>query len=123
MAWRLETQREGVLARVMMLDGSAIHRLEDRMSLPDQMIDRWENRPEPPPGGGVVSWHMLMRDHPEVVYLARQAQQRLAGFDGLHMTPLAWLHIRPAPIAARCLWGEDEVARRCRRRRGLRGAR
>ena len=62
------------------------------MSLPDQMTDRWENRPEPPPGEGVVSWHMLMRDYPRVVDLARQAQQRLAGFDGLHMTPLAWLH-------------------------------
>ena len=34
-----------------------------------------------------------MRDYPEVVDLARQAQQRLAGFDGLHMTPLPWLHI------------------------------
>ena len=63
------------------------------MSLPDQMTDRWQNRPEPPPGEGVVSWHMLMRDYPEVVDLARQAQQRLAGFDGLHMTPLAWLHV------------------------------
>ena len=27
---------------------------------------------------GVVSWHMLMRDYPEVVDLARRAQQRLA---------------------------------------------
>ena len=51
------------------------------MSLPDQMTDRWQNRPEPPPGEGVVSWHLLMRDYPEVVELARQAQQRLAGFD------------------------------------------
>ena len=34
-----------------------------------------------------------MRDYPEVVDLARQAQQRLAGFDGLHMTPLRWLHV------------------------------
>ena len=63
------------------------------MSLPDQMTDRWQNRPEPPPGEGVVSWHMLMRDYPRVVDLARQAQQRLAGFDGLHMSPLAWLHV------------------------------
>ena len=63
------------------------------MSLPDRMSDRWQNRPEPAPGGGAVSWHMLMRDYPEVVNLARQAQQRLAGFDGLHMTPLQWLHI------------------------------
>ncbi|HEX4559210.1 MAG TPA: 2'-5' RNA ligase family protein [Mycobacterium sp.] len=63
------------------------------MSLPEQMTDRWQNRPEPPPGEGVVSWHMLMCDYPEVVDLARQAQQRLAGLDGLHMTPLAWLHM------------------------------
>lgn len=63
------------------------------MSLPKQMTDRWQNRPEPAPGEGVVSWHMLMRTYPEVVNLARQAQQRLAGFDGLHMTPLQWLHI------------------------------
>ena len=63
------------------------------MSLPDQMTDRWQNRPEPPPGEGVVSWHLLMRDYPEVVELARQAQQRLAGFDGLQMTPLRWLHV------------------------------
>jgi hypothetical protein len=40
-----------------------------------------------------VSWHLLMRDYPEVVELARQAQQRLAGFDGLQMTPLRWLHV------------------------------
>jgi 2'-5' RNA ligase len=63
------------------------------MSLPDQMTDRWQDRPEPPPGEGVVSWHMLMHDYPRVVDLARQAQQRLAGFHGLHMTPLRWLHV------------------------------
>ena len=63
------------------------------MSLPDQMTDRWRNRPEPAPGEVVVSGNLLMRDYPEVVDLARQAQQRLAGFDGLHMTPLRWLHV------------------------------
>ena len=63
------------------------------MSLPDQMTDRWHNRPEPPPDEGVVSWHLLMRDYAEVVDLARRAQRRLAGFDGLHMTPLRWLHV------------------------------
>ncbi len=35
------------------------------MSLPDQMTDRWQDRPEPAPGKGDVSWHMLMRDYPE----------------------------------------------------------
>ncbi len=36
---------------------------------------------------------MLIRDYPRVVDVARRAQQRLAGFDGLHMTPLRWLHV------------------------------
>ncbi len=57
------------------------------------MTDRWQERPEPVPGEGVVSWHMLMREYPEVADLARQAQRRLAGFDGLHITPVRWLHV------------------------------
>ena len=83
------------------------------MSLPDQMADRWQNRPEPPPGEGVVSWHMLMRDDPEVVDLARQAQQRLAGFDADTDAPLPLPKVRdyrgttlpfrssPRPVLAR----------------------
>jgi 2'-5' RNA ligase len=63
------------------------------MNLPDRMRDRWKNRPDLAAGEGAVSWHLLMRDYPQVVSLARSAQQRLAGFDGLHMTPLQWLHI------------------------------
>lgn len=60
---------------------------------PAQMIDRWHNRAEPGPGDGDVYWHMLMSDHPQVVDLARDAQQRLAQFPGLHMTPLERLHM------------------------------
>jgi hypothetical protein len=80
----------GLRARLLAL---LVHRPVGRMSLPDQMSDRWQNRPEPAPDEAVVSWHMLMRDYPEVVDLVRQAQQRLAGLDGLHMTPLHWLHM------------------------------
>jgi hypothetical protein len=36
---------------------------------------------------------MLLGDHPDVVAMARSAQQRLAPFTGLHMTPLKWLHM------------------------------
>lgn len=36
---------------------------------------------------------MLMNDYPQVVDLARDAQQRLAQFPGLHMTPLERLHM------------------------------
>jgi len=61
-------------------------------ALPAEFTDRWENRAEPRPGEGLVYWHLLMGSHPEVVALAREAQQRLARFTGLHMTPLKWLH-------------------------------
>jgi 2'-5' RNA ligase len=62
-------------------------------ALPTQMIDRWEHRADPGPGQATVYWHVLMRDHPQVIALAREAQQRLASFPGLHMTPLEWLHM------------------------------
>lgn len=62
-------------------------------ALPTQMIDRWQRRAEPAPRHGILYWHVLLGDQPEVTDLARQAQQRLAHFSGLHMTPLQWLHI------------------------------
>jgi 2'-5' RNA ligase len=60
---------------------------------PAEMIDRWQKRVEPAPGKGLIYWHMLLGDHPGVVAMARSAQQRLAPFTGLHMTPLKWLHM------------------------------
>ena len=62
-------------------------------TLPVQMVDRWQTRSEPGPGLGTVYWHMLMKDHPQVVDLAQQAQQRLTQSTGLHMTPIDSLHI------------------------------
>jgi hypothetical protein len=62
-------------------------------TLPAQMINRWHDRTEPGPDEGAVYWHMLMTDHPQVIDLARDAQQRLAGFPGLHMTPVKRLHM------------------------------
>jgi len=61
--------------------------------LPAEMIDRWQDRAEPAPGEGQLYWHMLVGDNPDVVALATEAQHRLAPFSGLHMTPLAWLHM------------------------------
>jgi len=61
--------------------------------LPAELIDRWEHRAEPAPGEGLIYWHMLLGDNPDVVALARDARQRLAPFSGLHMTPLRWLHM------------------------------
>lgn len=62
-------------------------------ALPVQMTDRWHQRSEPAPGQGTIYWHLLMKDHPQVVDLAQEAQQRLARFTGLHMTPLERLHM------------------------------
>jgi hypothetical protein len=81
------------------------------MSLPDQLTDRWQHRPELPPGEGAVSWHMLMRGYPEVVDMARQAQQRLAHFDGLHMTPLRWLHITTLLVGPAADLSADKLSR------------
>jgi hypothetical protein len=60
---------------------------------PAKMIDRWHNRAETGPGQSTLYWHMLMNDHQQVVELARDIQQRLAQFPGLHMTPLERLHM------------------------------
>lgn len=63
------------------------------MSLPQQFINRWPDRPGPSPFQDSVCWHLLVGDQPPVRTVARQMQQRLAEFNGLHMTPMRWLHI------------------------------
>jgi 2'-5' RNA ligase len=63
------------------------------ITLPAQMRDRWQYRADPAPGEGTLYWHMPMHGYPQVVDLARAAQQRLARFSGLHMTPLERLHM------------------------------
>jgi 2'-5' RNA ligase len=61
--------------------------------LPDEMTDRWQDRPEPAPGEGLIYWHMLVGTDPDVIALAREARRKLAPFTGLHLTPYAWLHM------------------------------
>jgi 2'-5' RNA ligase len=63
------------------------------MSLPQEFINRWPDHPGTSPFQDSVCWHLLVGDQPPVRAIARQAQQRLAGFGGLHMTPMRWLHI------------------------------
>lgn len=57
------------------------------------MRDRWQNRADTKPGDGTIYWHILLRDQPQAVTLAGEAQARLSSFSGLHMTPLERLHI------------------------------
>lgn len=60
--------------------------------LPEQFTDRRQGRPGAPDFTDSVCWHLLLGDQEPVQAMAREAQQRLAGFTGLHMTPLRWLH-------------------------------
>jgi hypothetical protein len=62
-------------------------------SLPSRMTDRWQSRPEPRPGQAQLSWHILMRDQPQLRAVAAVAGRRLAAFPGLHVTPEQWLHL------------------------------
>lgn len=55
--------------------------------MPTQMRDRWRNRAEPAVGHGTVYWHVLMRDQPEVIAAAEEAQAALAAFPGFHLPP------------------------------------
>lgn len=61
--------------------------------VPDELIDRWENRVDASHQQGMLYWHVLLGDYPQVQAIARRAQERLSEFPGLHMTPLQWLHI------------------------------
>jgi 2'-5' RNA ligase len=61
--------------------------------LPQQLVDRWENRSENGPGEGTIYWHILLGDNAELRSTAQKAHARLAKFSDLHQTPLRWLHI------------------------------
>jgi len=60
---------------------------------PSQMVNRWERRSEPKPGQGQLYWHILFGDESRLQALAAIAQERLALFPGLHLTPKQRLHL------------------------------
>jgi 2'-5' RNA ligase len=60
--------------------------------LPEQFTDRRQHRLGAPDFSDSVCWHLLLGDAEPVQKIATQAQQRLAGFTDLHMTPPRWLH-------------------------------
>jgi hypothetical protein len=55
--------------------------------MPTDMVDRWADRSEPGPGQGLLYWHMLFHDQPQVQALAKLGQDRLAAFPGLRLVP------------------------------------
>jgi 2'-5' RNA ligase len=63
------------------------------MPLPRLMVNRWEHRTDLEPGHGQLYWHFLFGSQPQVRALASIGQGKLAGFTGLHFTPLGRLHI------------------------------
>jgi hypothetical protein len=60
--------------------------------LPEQFTDRRQPSPGAPDFTDSVCWHLLLDGQEPVQAMVREAQQRLAGFTGLHMTPLRRLH-------------------------------
>lgn len=74
--------------------------------LPTKMRNRWASRAEPAPGCGTIYWHVLMYTHPEARAAAMDAQKILAGFPGLYMTPLRWLHVTALVVGS-----TDEITR------------
>jgi 2'-5' RNA ligase len=61
--------------------------------MPAEFIDRWRDRADQVPGEGLVYWHMLVGEYPEAAAAAQEAQHRLDGFEGFHLTPMKWLHM------------------------------
>jgi 2'-5' RNA ligase len=61
---------------------------------PEQLINRWrDGYGAADPTAGTLYWHILLGDNTRLHKAARTAQERLAEFPGLHMTPLQWLHL------------------------------
>lgn len=60
---------------------------------PVQMEDHWSPGPGADPGRARLMWFMRMGADPQVAGLARLAQARLEGLDGLDLVPQEWLHM------------------------------
>jgi 2'-5' RNA ligase len=83
------------------------------------MIDRWQGRAEPSQGQGMLYWHILLGDSPQVSALASIAQERLACFSGLHFTPQRWLHITTLAVGFVEEFTETDIGSMVARVRGF----
>lgn len=61
--------------------------------LPERMVNRWEKRQMLPPGQGQLYWHVLLKAHPEVCAVVREAHERLEGLPGLDLVAPEFLHL------------------------------
>ena len=61
---------------------------------PEQLVNRWRNGyGAAAPETGTLYWHILLSGNTRLRDAASTAQERIAHFTGLHMTPLQWLHL------------------------------
>ena len=78
--------------------------------LPVQFTGRWDNRSRPS-YEDALCWHLLLGGHTGVRAAAASAQQRLARFTGLHMTPPQWLHVTVLRAGTAGLISQDDISR------------
>jgi 2'-5' RNA ligase len=87
--------------------------------LPARFTDRWGDTREAPSFADAVCWHLLLGGQPPVRALVTEAQRRLAGFRGLHMTPLRWLHITVLLAGSAAEMTQDDTNEMLARARAL----
>jgi 2'-5' RNA ligase len=75
-----------------------------------QFTSRWDNRSRPS-YDDAVCWHLLLGGDPAAHAAAAAAQQRLARFTGLHMTPPQWLHVTILRAGSAHLVTQDDMSR------------
>ena len=61
--------------------------------LPAQFTDRWGGPREGLSYEDSVCWHLLLGSDANARAVVADAQQRIARFGGMHMTPVRWLHV------------------------------
>jgi 2'-5' RNA ligase len=77
--------------------------------LPERFTGRWDN-PVRPSYDDTVCWHLLLGSDAAVQAAAAVARQRLAGFNGLHMTPPEWLHVTVLRVGTADLVTQDDMS-------------
>lgn len=85
--------------------------------LPVQFTDRWGGRTGRPSYQDAVCWHLLLGGHDGIRAAAAAAQQQLARFGGMHMTPARWLHVTVLLAGPAAAIGEDSRIRMLARAR------
>jgi 2'-5' RNA ligase superfamily len=61
--------------------------------VPQRLTDRWRDRVEPQDGDGLIYWHILLDQAPEIRAGVLAIQRKLAGIPDLHLPPARWLHL------------------------------